>query len=142
MFISDYKKHPNKKIIDQDYEAAAPHDAYSLEVRRGIGMTKKATALVGEAIGAKKSHFDDQDQEARFILVGSRLGDDGVDSKSLVVDDISRKQIVEILNSEPDLNPAEDKAFEKSLEEEIIADLFSDEPKKNQPETDDVKKKI
>jgi len=204
VFISDYKKHPNKKIIDQDYEAAAPHDAYSLEVRRGIGMTMKATALVGEAIGAKKSHFDDQDQEARFILVGSRLGDDGVDSNSLVVDDIRRKQIVEILNSEPDLNPealalfdkgyqadklalkiinnadkklserkktgtaednqgladiskklqalgkrtsvlapaidkynsaqkrnpAEDKAFEKSLEEETIADLFSDEPKK------------
>ena len=214
VFMSDYEKHPNKKIIDQDFKTAAPHDAYSLEVKRGIGMTLKATELVGEAVGAKKSHFDNQDQEASFILVGSRLGDDGVDRKSMVVDDIRRKQIVEILNSEPDLNPealalfdkgyqadklalkiinnadqklserkktgtaednqgladiskklqalgkrtsvlapaidkynatkkrnpAEDKAFEKSLEEETIEDLFADEAKNSQSENEDLKK--
>lgn len=79
---------------------------------------------------------DYQDQEASFALVGSRLGDDGVDRKSMVVDDSRRKQIVSTLNDGPKgdykqvMGPhlakrrAKDKLVEDQLTEETISQLF------------------
>jgi len=214
VFINDYKKHPNRKVIDQDFLAASPHNPYTLEIQRGREKSIEATKIVREALGAKKSHFDTQENEANFILVGSSLGDDGVDSKAMALDDIRRAQIVETLSTNPKKNPAalalmdkgyqldkqainilnnahkklaevkltgnaednqgfanlsrllqargertsvlveaidkyystinrdaaEEKQIDENLEGKALEDLFSDEPKKTQPDNNDVKK--